>query len=86
LNYDVAATSCGCIFLSNQNRGRDSWPNRVCRAIYKPEEVSDIEIPEANGLIDDLDRVAEEIQQLLLEFEVQISTLRANVKEQITRC
>src|SRR5271154_6702343 len=85
LHDDVAATDGGCVLLSDEDRGGHSGADRVGRAVDESEGVTNVEVAEADGLVDDRNSVAQEVHQLPLELKAQISALRADVEEQVAR-
>ena len=85
LHDDVAAAGGGGVFLGDEDRGRHGGTDGVGGAVDEAEEVAHVEVAEADCLVDDGGGVAEEVHQLSLELEAEISPLRAYVEEDVAR-
>ena len=70
LLYDnVAAAGGGCVLLGDEDRGGHGGTDGVGRAINESEEVANVEVAEADGLVDDRNSVAQQVHQLPLELK-----------------
>lgn len=86
LHDDVAAARRGRVVGRGGKDGvGDIWRHGIRRAIDKAQQISRVEISKADCGILDGDGAAEQLHELALQLKVNVSTLCADVEQDIAR-
>ena len=85
LHDDIAAACKGRVFAADDRRLPSRLSSRILRAVDEAHHIAVVEIAETVHLVDHGDHIPDAVHDLHSQFEAEVHTFGANVKEDVAR-